>query len=126
MRISDWSSDVCSSDLAIAARRTDHQHFLRAVSAHALGTGRGDLFAHVVLAAERMRGGADEAADLGMDDQFHDLVVIGAQRHSTGCSAARVWSPRSILQRRDKKTGAVAGASTKKCRAAQDGRQLIG
>src|SRR3546814_9265518 len=75
----------CGSDArrqAIAARRTDHQHFLRAVSAHALGTGRGDLFAHVVLAAERMRGGADEAADLGMRSEEHTSELQSLMRIS--------------------------------------------
>src|SRR3546814_8779423 len=50
MRISDWSSDVCSSDLPLLAASPsadyDHAHqlpgdFLRALSAGAAGEGRG-------------------------------------------------------------------------------------
>src|SRR3546814_2736985 len=37
LRISDWSSDVCSSDLDIAAGTgTDHQHVIIIVSHHSL------------------------------------------------------------------------------------------
>src|SRR3546814_4064832 len=52
MRISDWSSDVCSSDLAIARVDADHAH------AHVLGHGRH----HLVAFLPAQQAGVDEYA----------------------------------------------------------------
>src|SRR3546814_11066270 len=40
MRISDWSSDVCSSDLLAADRRVAHRRRLRALQVHGHGQAR--------------------------------------------------------------------------------------
>src|SRR5690606_39266354 len=66
---------------------TDHQHLLRSVAAHALRARGGDLVTHVELAAERMGGGADEAADFGMDDQRRNPGDGVPARHLSAAGA---------------------------------------
>ena len=72
---------------AVAAGCTDHQHLLRSVVAHALRARGGDLVTHVELAAERMGGGADEAADFGMDDQRRNPGDGVPARHLSAAGA---------------------------------------
>src|SRR3546814_1046934 len=70
MRISDWSSDVCSSDLA---RREEHDWTLRAGGAGAVRTLRGGdrrladrgLSRRAAGGAQRRGGGPDAGAEIG-------------------------------------------------------------
>src|SRR3546814_6125940 len=60
MRISDWSSDVCSSDLVARLARRDRN-------------GRGDLLAHRDAILERLDAMIDRVAD-DMDQRIADIL----------------------------------------------------
>src|SRR3546814_6558597 len=78
MRISDWSSDVCSSDLALEAART--------------GAERGDGQAGRVVDIERQTfeidGGAGEVAEILLADLAH-AQILGADPRLLGQDAGR-------------------------------------
>src|SRR3546814_20315050 len=87
MRISDWSSDVCSSDLAVAAALA-HQR----VDEHALG--RVDHLA--ALAAAALLGGAG----LVVDEDAHALHFAQALLHGVQLAAVEeldvIWKNRAV------------------------------
>src|SRR3546814_16262143 len=74
MRISDWSSDVCSSDLVVDGRIVDRDHIFDAaveVARHPVGAADIEL-----RAAVRQRRAVGERPDAAMfeepaDDRFH-------------------------------------------------------
>src|SRR3546814_8207222 len=68
MRISDWSSDVCSSDLLLAA--ADFHHFL----------GRHQHFFEKIAHALLRRGIADRLGDLLFEVRIH-MDDVPARRH---------------------------------------------
>src|SRR3546814_5265150 len=78
MRISDWSSDVCSSDLVVDTPALLGFFFQAVVHAHRLAVGLGDQAAHhdvvgIGVAAKRQQldggglGDADQGAAVGAD-----------------------------------------------------------
>src|SRR3546814_3073949 len=74
MRISDWSSDVCSSDLQAERRQIVARHIIVA-------------FAH--LRADRGRRGVEDIDPMLVDD-LPEAVVVGVVRHTLehqGCRA---------------------------------------
>src|SRR3546814_11990866 len=71
MRISDWSSDVCSSDLLADVGRGDLDHAL--VIDVDLGAGGGDDL------ADHLAAGADDVTDLRLVD-LHRLDARGVRR----------------------------------------------
>src|SRR3546814_5539411 len=88
MRISDWSSDVCSSDLQRLARRTGlagHRHALGQLAAARAGvTGilavaahadTGERRCHVGFAEAQVRGGLFDAAGT--------LVEVRSEEHTS-------------------------------------------
>ena len=68
---------------AVAGGRADHQYPFGAIAAHALGLHVLDLVEHVLRAAQRMGGGADEASDFGMDD--HDMPLRMRKETPASC-----------------------------------------
>src|SRR3546814_11454651 len=68
MRIIDWSSDVCSSDLAVLAQR---------------GVDAGDLHAQL-----RGADGGVVAGGAGADDDDVELLVLGRKSVETGKSVS--------------------------------------
>src|SRR3546814_10806279 len=91
MRISDWSSDVCSSDLIVAALDAGARRHL-----DAFGQQRERPRAELVrLALQRMRG-KDERGRIGAPhrvfdrrDRFHAVFVeIAENAHETGAQLA--------------------------------------
>src|SRR3546814_5072641 len=60
MRISDWSSDVCSSDLRSIGRAPDRR---RQSSRGMCGAHVGPVIARLMLAIERCARGADDGVD---------------------------------------------------------------
>src|SRR3546814_17243891 len=68
MRISDWSSDVCSSDLG-----------LHALVPQAPGVDAGDVLEHVGLDAEAVEGGLEPRVDL-IAGQASRRIDVGAAR----------------------------------------------
>src|SRR3546814_4550012 len=72
MRISDWSSDVCSSDLALLPRHA--QHPLQVVAHHGgLGRHRRHLLELVELA---LRLGLDRLGHARLGDLARDLLDV--------------------------------------------------
>src|SRR3546814_12625568 len=83
MRISDWSSDVCSSDLAVTTRST------RTVTVAAIATGRvvllflADLGDVEDLALVDPGLDADDSVGgLGLGEAVIDVGAQGMQRHA--------------------------------------------
>src|SRR3546814_9097418 len=77
MRISDWSSDVCSSDLGAATRSARHLGRADAAGDH---TGDGADRA-VRLALSRVEQGRDLYARLGSLDQDRACHLVGPVAH---------------------------------------------
>src|SRR3546814_14724146 len=73
MRISDWSSDVCSSDLSDAALSELGDELAQRVLPRALGQGDGLVLRH-------RRGGADEVGLLARDEHDARAVAQDPQR----------------------------------------------
>src|SRR3546814_2573694 len=76
MRISDWSSDVCSSDLTMAPPTEDRWH---------IWIDRGGTFTDVV--ARRPDGGVVTAKYLSEDPARAGDAAVGAIRDLTGAGA---------------------------------------
>src|SRR3546814_18768607 len=100
MRISDWSSDVCSSDLETA------QQTRRCQSAATLGLDeQAEVVGNQVVAAPVRRAGADHSTDehaLAFGDGKESLVVRQAPVHRSeerrvgkecGSTCRSRWSP---------------------------------
>src|SRR3546814_16536989 len=68
MRISDWSSDVCSSDLRTSK---GHQHILHCVEPYA-----GRRFEIFIIIADRAGQNAEFAMQLHLFRAFHDKVGL--------------------------------------------------
>src|SRR3546814_14405472 len=110
MRISDWSSDVCSSDLALAAGArevwvaADDERIVRALA----GSG-----VQVALTATTHASGTDrlaECADIaGWDD---DTIVVNLQRHEPFAPAAGLDAVASTLAASPAPTRTLAAALT--------------
>src|SRR3546814_6868525 len=90
MRISDWSSDVCSSDLEIA-RRFDLRHRLAqpqaggvdvgdGVAGHALLPGRGEEDRRTVRGAKVVALAVPRRRVVDLEEELQQLAVADARR----------------------------------------------
>src|SRR3546814_15374922 len=106
MRISDWSSDVCSSDLIGFEKVSRHARTIADIVAHIIGDNGG--ITRIILwnpgfhladqvSADISGLGKDTAAKTGAD---------GAKGRTEGQRPPRV-DDRAILQRHDRRTGAI-------------------
>src|SRR3546814_14220029 len=112
MRISDWSSDVCSSDLSIARRLTREDRFHR---------GRvGGVIDAVAAPLERARQRAREI-HIVLDDQ--QMAFIGHRQSPSGETRFRRSAGRSAPPPRDR-TSVVTGKSVSGS-VALGGRRII-
>src|SRR3546814_7020695 len=104
MRISDWSSDVCSSDLACALQRLRRAEFLAQghqaghfgfgdVDLAAAVIGQRDVADHIVFALDN--GGGGHAVSPG---SFDRIRVGSAGTHAPAGCAARSEEHTSELQ----------------------------
>src|SRR3546814_18456361 len=89
MRISDWSSDVCSSDLGRDRRPGTHQHLLEGRAG-----GTGHLPLHRLRSKDAVLGRGEAAGEPGVgqhDDPrvIHDLLDVLHERREIG--SASVW-----------------------------------
>src|SRR3546814_1794681 len=91
MRISDWSSDVCSSDLAVGV---EHRH-QRLVETAFLDRAVGALLADQ---RERVDGFAVDAFDGGDGVAAHALVRLWMERIERGVAGTRSEEHTSELQ----------------------------
>src|SRR3546814_8149934 len=84
MRISDWSSDVCSSDLALDARETvEARGDLVVGNAHVQRhRDRSERVLHIVASRHRQVDARNRAA-IAIAVAHHDVeaVTVGARRH---------------------------------------------
>src|SRR3546814_16148125 len=114
MRISDWSSDVCSSDLALLDRlgqpgpvvlpRFDKATDDRAAPARVAGP------FDIILFEGWCVGAAPQAAD----DLSHPITALEAERDAHGVwrrqvNAAPAGPYRALFDRHDRPTGSAAG-----------------
>src|SRR3546814_19453294 len=90
MRISDWSSDVCSSDLGIGHHRVA---FLAQVSRHGIAIGR--HLQHVLLEAIPHRLAFPAAVQHRLDAA--DVVIVRSEERRVGKECVSTcrsrWSP---------------------------------
>src|SRR3546814_2405722 len=101
MRISDWSSDVCSSDLGFSAATNGGQ----ALTATGVGAGT-DVFVRNLIGDLVLNAGATAGNDI-------DLVAAGLLQNTAGATlsagnAWRVWASTWIGETR----GGLAGSGT--------------
>src|SRR3546814_6194141 len=101
MRISDWSSDVCSSDLGFSAATNGGQ----ALTATGVGAGT-DVFVRNLIGDLVLNAGATAGNDI-------DLVTAGLLQNTAGATlsagnAWRVWASTWIGETR----GGLAGSGT--------------
>src|SRR3546814_18176645 len=82
MRISDWSSDVCSSDLIVPAARR-RRRLLRLVTSRLLGTGG------FVRSLGRELDGVVGVLGGGADRQRADVVHVAGGDHQIGRATCR-------------------------------------
>src|SRR3546814_1381142 len=89
MRISDWSSDVCSSDLGVAAPVQEQQRLL---AGGERGLDRGDQPGREELPARRRLGAQVDGGDLG---KLGEPRQIGRRRVGKECvrTCRSRWSP---------------------------------
>src|SRR3546814_8518271 len=93
MRISDWSSDVCSSDLQTlgrAAEEDNTQHFLQRPNLLANGSGRDRQFISGACEAQMARGGIQHAQAIQRQMGALHSVTAGAIRETRGIWASNV------------------------------------
>src|SRR3546814_8933254 len=75
MRISDWSSDVCSSDLTVGSRRALERRAIGAVAAIADGI-------EVELAEEAAAEQVEAVGDIPVEIARHRLELVGQARRT--------------------------------------------
>src|SRR3546814_17366964 len=104
MRISDWSSDVCSSDLGVllevVAERPVAEHLEEGVVAR----GVADLVEVVVLAA-----GTQAALDVG---RAHVAALLGAQEYVLELDHPRVGEQPGRVVAGDRRRGRLSGRAS--------------
>src|SRR3546814_14473386 len=108
MRISDWSSDVCSSDLQALQPAEAAVHHDVAVGAHRLRLALGRIGRHQVGALDdRQRIAGDlRAAVPEVAQEEHTLVTLGGQRSEERrvgkecVSTCRAWWSRYHLKKK--------------------------
>src|SRR3546814_17457007 len=99
MLISDWSSDVCSSDLALQLAEAAVHHDV-AVGAHRLRPALGRIGRHQVGALDerQRRAGELRAAVPEVAQEEHYLVALGRQRLGARRSEERLVGQECVIQ----------------------------
>src|SRR3546814_17132771 len=119
MRISDWSSDVCSSDLGNPARGECANEEDRAGHCTAVAKGKG----HPPQAEPHQRETANIHRIAGDHRRHWQLQVFGMQRCFEGILCAFTQQPRGSTWRPDRKS--VVEGTSLALRVELGGRRLI-
>src|SRR3546814_2493511 len=82
MRISDWSSDVCSSDLILRGEDADHQHLHQQKGRH--------IFSDALINADPTRADADGHQENGQHYQ-HERNAVYSHRPCEPAKYRRIF-----------------------------------
>src|SRR3546814_13852647 len=105
MRISDWSSDVCSSDLGVALRRSDPAASRIAVGCEAIRRGDGGHDTGRVAGGADAFASANDRGARGAKLRSGSAIRSEERRGGNECvSTGRIrWSPYELKHKNNKK-----------------------